>query len=100
MLNSSSLTVNSGISLTVNNWVNTTDYFYTQNFTGAVPDIRGVTPENQITFTGNSNNSTGWLGFDHQVTPAPEPATYGAIFTALMLGVVGLRRARRSRQAA
>ena len=100
VLNSSSLTVNSGISLTVNNWVNTTDYFYTQNFTGAVPDIRGVTPENQITFTGNSNNSTGWLGFDHQVTPAPEPATYGAIFTALMLGVVGLRRARRSRQAA
>jgi fibronectin-binding autotransporter adhesin len=101
VLNSSSLGFsNSSVTLTVNNWVNATDYFYSQNFTGAAPDTRGGTPENQITFAGNSNNSTAWLGYDHQITPAPEPATYGALFTALALGAVGLRRFRRRRAAA
>jgi len=100
VLNSSSLGFSgTGVTLTVNNWVNTTDYFYTQNFTGATPDTRGTTPENQITFTGSSNNYTAWQGYDHQVTPAPEPATYGAIFTALTLGAVGFRRWRRRQTA-
>ena len=100
VLNSSSLTMsNSSVTLTVNNWVNASDYFYTQNFTGATTDVRGTTPENQITFTGNSNNATAWLGYDHEITPAPEPATYGLLFTGLALGAVGLHRYRRRRAA-
>jgi MYXO-CTERM domain-containing protein len=100
VLNSSSLTMsNSSVALTVNNWVNASDYFYTQNFTGATTDVRGTTPENQITFTGNSNNATAWLGYDHEITPAPEPSTYGALFTALALGAVGFHRYRRRRAA-
>ena len=87
---------NSSVGLTINNWVNATDYFYTQTFTGATVDVRGAAPENQITFSGNSNNSTAWLSYDHQITPAPEPSTYGAIFTALALGAVGFRRYRRN----
>ena len=97
VLNSSSLTMsNSSVTLTVNNWVNASDYFYTQNFTGATTDVRGTTPENQITFTGNSNNATAWLGYDHEITPAPEPATYGAILTGLSLGsLLVIRRRQR-----
>ncbi len=100
VLNSTSLGFStSSVTLTVNNWVNASDYFYTQSFTGATTDTRGTTPENQITFTGNSNNATAWLGYDHEVTPAPEPATYGALFTALALGLVGFRLYRRRRAA-
>ena len=100
VLNSTSLTMsNSSVTLTVNDWVNASDYFYTQNFTGATTDVRGTTPENQITFTGNSNNATAWLGYDHEITPAPEPATYGLLFTGLALGAVGVHRYRRRRAA-
>lgn len=101
VLNSSSLNfANSGVGLTVNNWVNATDYFYTQNFIGATPDARGTNPENQVTFSGNAASSTAWLSFDKQVTPVPEPGTYGAIFTALALGFVGFRRYRGTRRSA
>ncbi|MDB6128525.1 MAG: autotransporter-associated beta strand repeat protein, partial [Verrucomicrobia bacterium] len=87
----------SSVGLSVTNWVNATDYFYTQNFTGAVVDARGASPENQITFSGSSANNTAWLSYDHQVTPAPEPSTYGALFTAIALGAVGFRRYCRTR---
>ena len=47
---------------------------------------------NQVTFTGSSNNDTSWQGYDHQITPAPEPSTYGALFIGLSLGLVAWRR--------
>ena len=97
VLNSSSLSFGgSGVTLSVTNWVNAVDYFYTQNFVGATPNARGVAPQNQITFSGFSNNSTAWLSYDRQITPVPEPATYGAVFVALCLGAVALRRRRRT----
>lgn len=93
-LNATTLIIDAGVTLTITNWVNAVDYFYAQNFNRATLDTRGGTPTNQITFTGYSNNNTGWLSYDHQVTPAPEPATYGALFVALCLGLIGLRRRR------
>ena len=48
---------------------------------------------------GNSVYATAWLGYDHEITPAPEPATYGLLFTGLALGAVGLHRYRRRRAA-
>ena len=80
----------------VTNWVNTVDYFYTQNFTGATLGNRGGTPLNQVTFTGFSSNSTAWQSWDHQITPAPEPATYGAIFTGAALGLLAWRRRQKT----
>mgnify|MGYP000272878265 CR=1 FL=1 len=77
------------------NWQNATDYFFAQNWTGAVPDTTGTTPMNQIVFTGFSGSDTKWQGYDDQVTPVPEPSTYGAIFISGCLGVIGLRRYRR-----
>jgi autotransporter-associated beta strand protein len=91
-LNATTLIVDAGITLTITNWVNATDYFFAQNFNGAAFNTRGSAPVNQITFTGSSNNDTTWQSYDHQVTPAPEPSTYGALFISLGLGFAAWRR--------
>ena len=73
------------------------DYFYSSTS----PGTQGTAPENQIGFTGYTNNQTHWNsytsgpGAGNEITPAPEPATYGAIFVALSLvGIVVYRRRR------
>lgn len=85
---------NAGLQLSVQNWVDVSDYFFAQNFTGAVPDVRGASPQNQIAFNGFSNNSTVWQSYDKQITPAPEPATYGFIFIGAAVGLLAWRRRR------
>ncbi|HVU33753.1 MAG TPA: autotransporter-associated beta strand repeat-containing protein [Opitutaceae bacterium] len=108
-LNASNLIITNGAKVTVVNWVNMTDYFVAQNFfqqtgttlTSAPLDQRGTAPENQITFSGSTSSQTVWQSFDHEITPAPEPATYGVIFTGVTLGAVGLLRwSRRRRETA
>jgi fibronectin-binding autotransporter adhesin len=96
------LTVN-GVSLTgsntltVNNWANMTDYFYSNTSPGA----KGTAPIDQIIFSGNPGSATTWEpytdgpGPGHEITPAPEPATYGAIFAGLSLAAIAVRRRRR-----
>lgn len=98
VLNLANLNLN-GYTLTINNWVNTVDYFSTQSWASgagqAAFDTRGLAPMNQVTFTGYSNNHTAWQSYDKQITPAPEPATYGAFFTGLAAIAVVWRRRRR-----
>jgi hypothetical protein len=60
---------------------------------------RGLGSETQVTFAGSSSSQTAWLSYDHQITPAPEPATYGAVLMGAALAVIGLRR-RKARRAA
>jgi autotransporter-associated beta strand protein len=90
VLSASNVVVYNGAAVTINNWVNAQDYFYAQNnfqgfnsgtgtFTNVTPGVRGSSPQNQLTFTGFSAANTQWSS-DHQITPAPEPATYGMIF--------------------
>jgi hypothetical protein len=98
------LTVNSvsltGLSqLSVNNWTNFVDYFYSNTS----PGTQGSAPIDQIVFTGYAGSATRWNtyqdgpGMDNQITPAPEPATYGAIFVGIsLLGIVAYRRRRRA----
>lgn len=93
-LNLSNLNLN-GFTLTINNWSDAVDYFYAQTFSGAVQDVRGVTPENQITFAGFSNNATSWKSYDKQITPVPEPSTYGTVFLGLCCGAVWFHRRKR-----
>ena len=81
--------------LSLQNWVRLTDYFFAQNFTGAVPDMTGSTPQNQITFSGFSANSTGWASYDRQIAPIPEPGTFGAWFVAAAGALIAWRRRRR-----
>lgn len=87
--------------LTVNNWTNGLSYFYSNTSIGA----QGSAPANQIVFSGNSGNLTRWNAYTdgpgnfHQVTPVPEPSTYGAIFVGLSLLGTFLVRARRKKRA-
>ena len=99
-LNLSNLTIAAGVTLTITNWSNATDYFYTSNWSGAALDVSGSTPMNRVVFNGFTGANTHWSSFDHQITPVPEPATYGALFFSGLAGFGLIRRwrtARRSR---
>jgi hypothetical protein len=68
---------------------------------GGTDQVGGV-PLSQINFQGwdvnsfpttwVSGNHSGW--FNHEIRPTPEPSTYGAIFLAFCLGLLGWRRFR------
>jgi fibronectin-binding autotransporter adhesin len=90
------LTISDGVTLTIQNWAGAADFFYTQNWTGAVLDTTGVAPMNQVTFTGFTADKTAWSSYDRQIAPVPEPSTYGAILLAIAGGLLGWRRWRRS----
>jgi autotransporter-associated beta strand protein len=87
VLNVNSVTIAGGVTLTIQNWVNGVDYFYSVNNPGAT--ILG-----QIAFTGYSPSATKWQSFDQEITPVPEPASYGAVFMFLGLCGVAWRRLR------
>ena len=70
--------MSSGVTLTIANWTDTVDYFYSLLTPGAANLGR-------IAFTGYSASGTKWQSFDHQITPVPEPSTYGAAFMLLGL---------------
>ncbi len=94
-LNVTNLTIGAGDTLTVLGWTNEVDYFLTKNWTGVTLGSRGVGPESQVSFSGSPSGSTGWLAFDNEVSPAPEPSTYGAILVGIsLLGIEALRRKR------
>lgn len=76
--------IDAGVNLTIANWTDTMDYFFTQYWSGAVFNTPGAAPMNQITFTGFANNDTRWQDFDSQITPVPEPATYGVMLVGAM----------------
>lgn len=91
------LNIAAGKTLTIVNWTDAADYFFAQGWTGATQDTRGAAPMNQIVFTGYSGNSTAWQSYDSQITPVPEPATYGAIMMMGALATVCFVRRRRTR---
>ena len=94
ILNASSFVIDSGATLSVTGWASTVDYFYAQSWAGAVHDTSGLAPLNQVAFSGYTSSSTAWQSYDNQLTPAPEPAVYGALFTGLAAALVLWRRRR------
>lgn len=91
------VSVGGGQVLTVNNWAAAVDYFFVQNN----PGPQGTPPTNQVDFTSYpvdswTGNDTQWIPFAHttygQLTPVPEPSTYGAVFLASALAWVLWRR--------
>jgi len=92
------VTVSGGVQLSVNNWATTVDYFYST----LSPGPQGSAPMNQIVFNGYYGSQTHWNtwtsgpGPGNEITPAPEPATYGAIFVGISLAGIVLHRRRRS----
>jgi fibronectin-binding autotransporter adhesin len=96
ILDLANLTIADGVTLTIQNWANATDFFFTQNWAGASFDTTGANPVNQVVFTGFSANDTKWQSYDNQITPVPEPSTYGG----LMIGGLAAFAAWRRRRAA
>jgi autotransporter-associated beta strand protein len=70
------VTVNSGFTLTIQNWTDTVDYFYSLVNPGA-------TNLGQIVFNGFAAANTKWQSYDHQITPVPETSMYGAALLGL-----------------
>jgi hypothetical protein len=83
-----SVTVASGVTLTIRNWIDTVDFFYSQFDPGA-------TNRGRIVFTGYTGPDTRWQTFDHQITPVPEPAVYGAALMGLCALLVAWQMGRR-----
>ena len=83
-----SVIIGAGAILTINDWVNGVDYFYSINNPGA-------TALSQITFTGFAGDPTKWQSLDTQITPVPEPASYGALMLGLSTLFAGWRLYRR-----
>lgn len=76
---------NSGLGLTVQNWADAVDYFYSG--TGYE---QGSAPLDQVAFQGWTPSDTKWQAYDSQITPVPEPSAYGAILLALLaVGAAG-----------
>ncbi len=80
------LNISAGVTLNITNWSNAADYFFARNWSGAVYNTSGATPMNQVAFSGYNANHTHWQSFDDQITPVPEPATYGAMLLAALAG--------------
>ena len=91
--------IDGGVSLTIANWSDAVDYFVTQNWAGAVYDLRGAAPMNQITFNGFAGSDTQWQEYDLQITPVPEPSTYGALMLGLCATLYLWRRRQTKNQA-
>jgi fibronectin-binding autotransporter adhesin len=88
ILTVTNLILDSGAALTINNWNDATEYFYTASNPG------GALALSHITWGAPyAGDTTKWLSYSdgpgpgRQITPVPEPATYGALFTAATLGL-------------
>lgn len=98
ILNVNTFIIDAGVTLvSITDWGNTSDFFFAQAWSGATLDTRGAgTPETQVTFSGYLPSQTAWLSNDpsgfNQITPAPEPATYGLILMGAGIALVGYRR--------
>jgi fibronectin-binding autotransporter adhesin len=82
--------------LTVDNWANMVDYFYSTTSPGA----QGTAPINQIVFSGYTGSDTGWQGYPsgpgagNQISPVPEAPAYGALMAAFAVAAIAVRRRR------
>lgn len=94
-LSLTNLTISNGVTLTITNWTDNSDFFYTTNFAGVTQDVANSGSLSQLSFTGFTANKDKWQSYDDQITPVPEPSTYGAILLLVTGGIVGLRRRKR-----
>ncbi len=82
------LTIASSVTLTITDWTYGVDYFY------SLYGDPGATTRGQITFSGYTPGNANWQSFDNEITPVPEPPTYGAVFMLIGLCGIALRQMR------
>jgi hypothetical protein len=85
IVNVTNIIIENNATLTLANWTNALDYFYSNSEPTA-----GIL--SQITFAGGF--PAGWQSFDRQIRPVPEPSTYGLILAGLSLAAFGIVRFR------
>jgi autotransporter-associated beta strand protein len=83
-----SVTVSSGVILTIQNWTDSVDYFYSL----VSPSVASL---GRINFAVPPVSGARWQSFDNQIVPVPEPAAYGAAFMLLGLSLGAWRWWRR-----
>jgi hypothetical protein len=93
-LNLTNLTISAGVTLTIQNWTQASNFFYAANWTGATHDVMGSGPMDQIVFSPFPDGSrSGWDSYDNQIRPnVPEPRTYGALLLGALTGIFAWRR--------
>jgi autotransporter-associated beta strand protein len=91
-LNINSLTFVGDATLTIKNWIEFTDFFLIAD--NASVDFARITFEGYGGQAGWQDYSTGWK----QITPVPEPSSYGAIFLGGAAALMLLRRRPRGTQ--
>ncbi|MFZ5494973.1 MAG: beta strand repeat-containing protein [Verrucomicrobiota bacterium] len=99
-LSVTNLTIAAGITVNIINWNDAIDYFFAQNWSGAVFETRGQAPMNQVVFASFTGNDTKWQSYDNQITPVPEPSAYGALLVGALGALLGFRRWRKAKSAA
>jgi autotransporter-associated beta strand protein len=87
VLTITSLVISAGVTLTITNWTDSLDYFYATNDPGSTTLAQVVF--NPPTYT---SANTHWVSVGGQITPVPEPATYGALLLGMGLAFVLWRR--------
>ena len=65
-----SVTVSSGVTLTIQNWTDTVDYFNSL----VSPSVASL---GRINFTVSPVSGARWQSFDNQIVPVPETSVYG-----------------------
>ncbi len=80
------------LTLSIAGWTDISDFFPVQNN----PGPQGSTPTNQVVFSGFGGNDTRWQPYNSELTPVPEPSTYGALLLAGLTGFFGWRRYRKA----
>ena len=78
------------LELAVQNWTDAADYFYS-----AAGYAQGSAPLDQVRFQGWGAADTKWQAYDNQITPVPEPSTYGALLVGGLLAAGWWWRRRR-----
>lgn len=87
-----SVNVTGSGNLNVNNWTTMTDYFLATNS----PGPKGSSPTNKVVFAGYVGNDTKWVPYPGlgELTPVPEPSSYGVLFLGSAVGLFACRRRR------
>ncbi len=87
MLTVDQLIVDFGVKLTITGWADMVDYFFANNNPGAANLGR-------VEFATFLTTDSKWQSYDKQITPVPEPGTYGAVLVGAMAGWFTVRRRR------
>lgn len=85
-----------GEDLSITNWQDFSDFFYVSNFLDATHDQPGQPPASSIVFANFTGDDTRWKFSNNEITPVPQPSSFGVLSLAGLAAWSRLRRRRRT----